>query len=279
MAYRGGLGFGSSLTPWVQRLLIANGAVFFITMLAPWLIGALAFTPMFFLRQPWTIVTYMFTHGGFFHLFFNMLILFFFGPPLEERWGSQEFIRFYLICGLGAALLGFAFAFRTPVIGASGAMFGVMVAFALYWPNAPIYIWGIFPVPAKVLVGIMVGLSFLMTVQDVGGMVAHFAHFGGALVAFLYIKVWGVGQWAGTPVRKWMQKRRMRVVEGGADRRAPEQTPTATTAPRRPSSQEEHRLLDELDRVLDKISTDGMASLTPDERRLLDEVSRKYRKN
>jgi membrane associated rhomboid family serine protease len=280
MAYGGGFGVGFGMTPWVQKLLIANGIVFLLTYASPAIAGELAFAPILFLRRPWTILTYMFVHASFFHLFFNMLMLFFFGPPLESRWGSQEFIKFYIAAGLAAALLGFIFAFDSFVVGASGAMFGVMVAFALYWPNAPIYIWGVFPVPAKVLVGIMVGISFLMTIQPGGGMVAHFAHFGGALFAILYIKVWGVGPWAGTPVKRWLQKRRMRVVEGeGSREKAAPRQPAAGPARRQDMSREEHRVLDELDRVLDKISNEGMASLTPQERKLLDEVSRKYRKD
>jgi membrane associated rhomboid family serine protease len=91
--------------------------------------------------RPWTVVTYMFAHGGFWHIFFNMLVLFFFGPPLEARWGSREFAKYYFICGIGGAALSFLFAFHAPIIGASAAVYGVMLAFALNWPDSPIYIW------------------------------------------------------------------------------------------------------------------------------------------
>lgn len=97
MAYRGSFTFGFGLTPWVQRLIIANAVMFLLTYLDPGLYNYLAFVPLDIIGRPWTIVTYMFAHGGFMHLFFNMLALFFFGPALEARWGSREFIKFYVI--------------------------------------------------------------------------------------------------------------------------------------------------------------------------------------
>src|SRR4051794_19846937 len=110
---------GYHLTPWVKRLLIANAAVFLVAWRFPQLREYLAFAPEDVLSRPWTAVTYMFTHWAFFHVFFNMLALFFFGPPIEERWGSKEFIKYYFICGLGGAALSFVFAFNSAVVGAS----------------------------------------------------------------------------------------------------------------------------------------------------------------
>src|SRR5688500_3894947 len=191
MAYRGGFGFGSMLTPWVKRLLIANIGVFLLTAVAP-IVGAyLALVPHDVVFRPWTPFTYMFVHGSFMHLFFNMLMLFFFGPPVEGRLGSAAFIRFYLVAGLGGALLSFAFAFNSSVLGASAAVMGIMVACALYWPDAQSWIWGIFPVPAKILVTITVLLDLYGAIQaNPGDPVAHFAHLGGVAAAFLYVKWW-----------------------------------------------------------------------------------------
>src|SRR5690625_114046 len=118
--YDRSMSFGYRLTPWVKRLLIANTAVFLLLILVPALGPHLAFRPSRVLFQPWTLVTYMFVHGGFLHLFFNMIGLFFFGPPLEERWGSREFFKYYLICGLGGAVLSFFFGMYGAVVGASG---------------------------------------------------------------------------------------------------------------------------------------------------------------
>jgi membrane associated rhomboid family serine protease len=280
MAYRGSYGMGMGLTPWVQRLLIANTIVFLMQVgTQHQLTSHLQFVPALTLLKPWTLVTYMFAHGSFMHLLFNMLGLFFFGPPLEARWGSSEFIRYYLICGLGGALLSFLFAFGAPIIGASAAVYGVMLGFAMNWPDQPIYIWAIFPVPAKYLVIFLAFMSFLSMTGGSGDNIAHAAHLGGFAAGFLYLKLnRGGGMVSGW--RRKLTQRRMHVVRTDE----PERRPTAPagagagagTARR---SAAEAVQLDELDRVLDKISTQGIHSLTPEERRLLDDVSRRYRQN
>jgi membrane associated rhomboid family serine protease len=285
MAYGGNFqfGFGFGLTPWVKRLIIINAAIFVVQ----WMVGPrtsnvmtfhMAFIPSEILLRPWSIITYMFAHGNFWHLFWNMLGLFFFGPPLESRWGSREFLKFYFICGMGGAALSFLFAFHAPIIGASAAVYGVMLAFAMNWPDAPIYIWGILPVKAKFLVGVLAIFSIMSMVGGGGGNIAHAAHLGGFVAAFLYLKFSGPGG-AFTGVKKMMDRQRLRVVSTDAEeehRPAPRTGPPSGAARRRARG-EEDKLLDELDRVLEKISTQGMGSLTPQERKLLDEVSRRYR--
>src|SRR5690606_1798942 len=116
MAYRDSISFGFGLTPWVKRLIIANVAVFLATWAAPVLVTWLEFAPARVLSRPWTPLTYMFVHAGFLHLLFNMLGLYFFGPPLEARWGSREFLKYYLICGLGGAALSFVFGLYGSVV-------------------------------------------------------------------------------------------------------------------------------------------------------------------
>lgn len=273
MAYRDSYAsFGFGLTPRVKQLLIANAAVFVVVWLLPFLRPWLWLVPEDLLTRPWTLVTYMFVHGGLWHLFFNMLGLFFFGPPLEARWGGREFLKFYLICGLGAAVASVIFVPGAAIVGASGAVFGVMLAFALNWPDAPIYIWGIFPVKAKYLVGIIGLFALMSAVEGARDGVAHFAHLGGLVTGLVYLKMdWRGGQ-ALENLKKRASRSRIKVVEGGGRKAAP---PPA--ARRRP--EEEERLLDEVDRVLDKISQHGMASLSTEERTLLDEVSRRYRRN
>lgn len=267
----GSRGFGGyHLTPWVKRLLIANAVVYLGTRFMPSLIELLAFQPSEVFYRPWTVVTYMFTHGSFWHVFFNMLALFFFGPPIEERWGSKEFIKYYFICGLGGAALSFLFAFNSAVVGASAAVYGVMLAFAMLWPDIPIYIWGILPVKAKYLMAILVGVDLLSSLRPgMGDGVAHFAHLGGFAAGFLYIKLDFA---TGSPLQKLRRlfvRRKLKVVPGG----------TPPREPPRPKRRDDDGMLDEVDRVLDKISTQGMASLTPEERKLLDEMSRRYRQN
>ena len=280
MAYRGSFSFGFGLTPWVQRLIIINIGVFILQGMSPLLTMYLAFVPADILFRPWTVITYMFAHGGFWHIAMNMLALFFFGPPLEARWGSREFLKFYFVCGMGGAALSFAFAYGAPIIGASAAVYGVMLAFAMNWPDAPIYIYAIIPVKAKYLVGVMGMLSVFAMFNSGGDGIAHAAHLGGFAAGYLYLKFSGPGGPVSNLKRMW-SRRRMKVVNvDEAPRTASVRTPTAgaaSAARRRAATGEEARLLDELDRVLEKISTQGMSSLTPAERKLLDEVSRRYR--
>jgi len=277
MAYRDtGFGFGNLITPVVKRLLIANVAAFGLTLLlgAPFVIDWFAFQPTRILLRPWGAFTYMFVHGGFLHLALNMLVLFFFGPPLESRWGGREFLKYYVICGLGGVVMSFFF-LPAAVVGASAAMYGLMLAFAMSWPNAPIYVWGIFPVKAKWLVAFLFVLSVMSAFDGTqGGGVAHFAHLGGLVTGFVYLKgtAGAGGRWGG-PARP-ARKRRLAIV--------PQQEEAARpSAPRREQRafEEDKALYDAVDRVLDKISAHGMASLTPEELKLLDEVSRRHRAN
>lgn len=277
MAYRGSFSFGFGLTPWVKNLIIANVAIFLVDYMMGGRLGYyMAFVPSRVLVAPWTLVTYMFAHGGFFHLFLNMLVLFFFGPPLEQRWGSREFLKFYLICGLGGAALSFVFAPMSPIIGASAAVYGIMLAFAMFWPDSPIYIYAILPVKAKYLVMFMAAISIMsMFGSGRGDNIAHAAHLGGFAAGFIYLRLNSPGGGLGG-LRKMMNKRKLKVVSrDDSSRTASAVRPAAARKPR--SSGEEEKLLDELDRVLEKISTQGMSSLTPQERKLLDEVSRRYR--
>lgn len=281
MAYRdrGFSGFGGfALTPWVKRLLIANVVVYFLTFIAPgFFLEWFSFQPDEILRQPWGIVTYMFLHGGGWHLFGNMLVLFFFGPPLEGRWGSREFLKYYALCGLGGAALGFVFAPSSMVIGASAAVFGIMLAFAMSWPDAPIYIWGIFPIKAKWLMAILFAFTILGMMEGPGSAVAHFAHLGGIITGFIYLK----SDWRTKGTLEKLKKkatrgsRRLAIVP----RDDAEEEGESAGVRGRGRSAEEEALLDRVDQVLDKISAHGMSSLTPDELRLLDEVSKRRRTN
>ena len=303
MAYRtsswgGGLG-GFAMTPWVRRLLIANTAVFVAVFLLERLarvpIGAwLAFEPRAFLWKPWSVLTYSFVHAGLWHLLGNLLVLFFFGPPLEDRWGSRDFIKFYLVAVAGGALFSTLFYPLQPalaIVGASAATFGLMLAFAMIWPDMPIYIWGVFPLKAKWLVAILAAINVLMLADaGSGGGVAVLAHLGGLATAFAYLKSpWGPRGWGNVPSapRKRKPGGVSLVPWGGKQEKETARTPTratvrtarAATAGRKAESRAERELLDDVDRILDKISEKGLASLTEDERRRLDEVSRLYRTN
>jgi len=275
--------FAFRVTPWVKRLLVANTALFLFTALVGrgLVFDWFAFHPSRILTQPWGVVTYMFLHGDLWHLLLNMLVLFFFGPPLEDRWGSSEFLRYYLICGLGGVALSFLFASGSSIIGASAAVYGVMLAFAMTWPDSPIYVWGIFPVKAKWLATFLFVLSFFSAFGGAGGGVAHFAHLGGLVTGFLYLKSDGrMGAGLSRIRESGPSSRRVAVVpKERTSREVARPGPAAGESRRGWRDADEEALLDKVDRVLDKISATGIGSLSPEERKLLDEVSKRHRSN
>jgi membrane associated rhomboid family serine protease len=176
------------MSPWVIRLIIANALVFILQQLRPGLTGMFAFIPAFALMQPWTVITYMFLHGDFMHILFNMLGLLFFGPRVEMRLGGKHFLGLYVTSGLAGALLSFINP-GTAIIGASAGVFGVFLAFAYFWPREPIYIWGVLPVQARWMVVGMTVLSLAGGLGFAADGVAHFAHLGGYLGGFVYLKL------------------------------------------------------------------------------------------
>jgi membrane associated rhomboid family serine protease len=272
---RGGSGggpFAGHLTPWVGRLLTANFALWLVMALgilpARLAENLFGFSVATVLIRPWSPLTYMFVHGGFMHVLFNMVGVFFFGPPLEREMGGTAFIRYYLICGVGAALTAVLLVglIGTPlVIGASGAVFGVMLAFAWKWPDAPIYIWGLLPVKAKWMVGVL-GLGALWATMRAGpgGSVAHWAHLGGLVTGIVYLKYGG------------RLAARLRAVRRGKRRPRPDTVSREIGSGRRrgrPAGDD----LDEVDRILDKIRENGIDALSAAEQAFLDEMSRDYR--
>jgi membrane associated rhomboid family serine protease len=278
--------FGYTLTPWVKRLLVATTALHLLAVLTShgFFVNWFGFAPREFLVKPWGAVTYMFVHGDVWHLLMNMLILFFFGPHLESRWGGDRFLRFLLLCGVGGAVFSFIFALNTPpVVGASAAMYGLMLAFAWYWPNAPIYFWGIFPILAKYLVGFFFVLAFVSAFGGAGGGVAHFAHVGGLVFGLAYL--WGEGRLGARlgPLRKAARGVERLAIVPREERESQEREEISRKRKRNDSTprsvRREEDLLDEVDRILDKISSQGMGALTDEERRVLDEVSRRRRSN
>jgi membrane associated rhomboid family serine protease len=188
------------LTPAIKALVAANVAAFLLALALPAItlrlglrpadvVGSLAF---------WQPVTYMFLHGGLFHILFNMLALWMFGVELERMWGSRFFLKFYFVAGVGAALTTLLLSF-TPLafanqlyysltIGASGAVYGVLLAYARYFPHRPIMLYFVFPIPAKYFVMIIGAISLLSSMSGPGGGIAHTTHLGGLVAAYLYLK-------------------------------------------------------------------------------------------
>lgn len=141
----------------------------------------------------WQLISYQFIHGGFMHLFFNLFALWMFGAELENLWGSRRFLFYYLLSGIGAGIIQLyiapMFSTPAPTIGASGAIYGILLAFGLTFPDRPIFMFPLFiPIPAKFFVLIFAGIELLTGITSSGGGVAHFAHLGGALTGYLLIK-------------------------------------------------------------------------------------------
>jgi len=188
------------LTPAIKALVIANVAAFLLTLAVPAVTLSLGMRPADVIGELrlWQPVTYMFLHGGIFHILFNMLALWMFGVELERMWGSRYFTKFYFVSGAGAALttvvlsltpLPFADqVYYSLTIGASGAVYGVLLAYAMYFPHRPIYMYFVFPIPAKYFVLIIGAISLLSSMGGPGGGIAHTTHLGGLLAAYLYLK-------------------------------------------------------------------------------------------
>ena len=242
------------MTPWVLRILIATVLMFFLQQTVAGVTSLLYLVPTRVLTQPWTLVTYMFLHGGFGHIFWNMLGLYFFGPRVESRMGSPRFITLYLVSGVVGALFSVVLAPRYPVLGASGAVLGVLMAFARFWPRERLLIWGIIPVEARWLVIIYAAIDIL-GFNGFGRLgVANVAHLGGFAGALLYLVY----------LERRQGARRFKQV---ATPKVPE---TALGNWRNVDRESIHAVnREEVDRILDKISASGLASLTPQERQFL----------
>ena len=253
-----------AMTPWVQRLLIANVVMFFVAAPGSPVYNQLWLYPPWILQRPWTPLTYMFLHAGLGHLFFNMIGLFFFGPRLEDRLGGKGFLWLYFLSGLGGAVLSLFFARQYPVVGASAAVYGVILGFALYWPRERIYIWAILPVPAWLLASFMVLASLYSGITGSQSGTAHFAHLGGLVFGFAYLK------WAehrqGAAVRTF--KKSMRPPGSGVP------APLAKARWKGIDVSTLHEInRDEVVRLLAKVEKDGAAMLTDSEREYLDRMA------
>ncbi|KPJ84627.1 MAG: hypothetical protein AMS18_16615 [Gemmatimonas sp. SG8_17] len=264
-----------SLTPWVRGLIAANAVVYLLTITVftgPWVVEFGAFNPALVVNRWWTFATYMFLHGSFFHLLFNMLLLFFFGPAVEEHMGSFSFAAYYFTCGVGGGLLSLALASIAPagyIMGASGAVLGVALAFAMNWPNAPIYV---FPLPVPIKVKWLVAFFAIVDLLAAGALAtdgtAHFAHLGGLLFGFIYLKS------EDHVVRRAQAASRAHARPPATRQpRAREPVKTASMTRSNRADDDMQARYDAVDRVLDKISQSGLSSLTPEERRVLDEAS------
>jgi membrane associated rhomboid family serine protease len=305
-------GFGgfSMLPPVIKQLLLINVGVFLIqTLLESIQFGGYPgwyFLNRYFALNPlvgidpsgqsynfqlWQVISYQFMHGGFSHIFFNMFMLWMFGNEIENIMGSKKFLFFYLLSGIGAAvfqlLLGPVLSNQLAfTIGASGAVYGVMIAFALFFPDRQIYVYFLFPVKAKYLIAFLVLIEF-MSVGDMS-LVAHLAHIGGAITGFIFIMLDKKNNFNIDALFNKVKDTTSSFTNFNSN--------NSTGGFRKPSGRsfgkkniQEAEFYDinnknenmqdidqsEIDRILDKISASGYQNLTAEEKRILFEASKK----
>lgn len=276
----------SRLTPWVVRLLALNAVVLLLqeTLLtSPAITEWLRFDPRTALTRPWTFFSYQILHGGLLHLLANSIGLFVFGPAVERRLGSRTFILYYLYCGVGAAVLSLLLASVLPIapfIGASGAVLGVALAYARFFPDAELLLFPLpMPIKAKWLVVLFAVLAVFGAMGAGSGSIAHVAHLGGLLFGWLWFQMQRMARGSDAP-RFPPMRPRVTVPAGRREsdsRRSSAQVTEARSAPapapRAPDPGELEAA--EIDRVLDKISATGIASLTSEEKAFLDKVAKR----
>ncbi|MEW6616261.1 MAG: rhomboid family intramembrane serine protease [Thermodesulfobacteriota bacterium] len=219
------LSFGPSMTPTVKKLLIISGAVFLLQTIVGQqmnlifgLVPAMVWHEYFL----WQLGTYIFLHGGFFHLLFNLFALWMFGCEFERYWGSRVFLRYFFITGIGAAICTVLITpnLFIPTIGMSGVIYGILLAYGWFFPNRIIYIYLFFPIKAKYFVMIFGAIELYASIAGTGGGIAHITHLGGMVFGIIYLnyhRIWGFlyqyyMRW------KWSRlKRRYKVINGGKD--------------------------------------------------------------
>ncbi len=243
----------------IGKLILANIVVFLLQFVfRPHFSNLFALYPRSVVENlyVWQMVSYMFLHGGLMHLLFNMLMLWLFGSTLEAVWGSRQFLRYYIVCGLGGAVFSMIFSYNHPVVGASGAIFGLYLAYAMMFPNNHVYLYFLVPIKAKYLVA---GLALFQVALGVSGpsRIAYFAHLGGMAAGLLFFR------------HVLFQKLR--------DYRYARRRWKVFTEDRHEKQESDDKA--NIDSILDKISAKGYDKLTTTEKRILENYSRKQKED
>lgn len=288
--------------PVIRWLFLLNGGIFllFNFILAPFTIdgvplgGRQGVITYFFLSLwplgstnflPWQLFTYMFVHAGFFHILFNMFALWMFGMELENLWGSRKFLVYYLLCGLGGGIAHLLVGLMSgqvgvPTVGASGAVFGILTAFGFLFPNRRVYLYFLVPIEAKYFIMGWIGLELFYGVLGTSDGIAHFAHLGGAAVGFLYLlNEKGSLPFSGLATRFGFRNPfgKTERVEGDHGMRSEVRDARFydIRTGRRMESENDQISQDVIDAILDKITTGGYQSLNEEEKRILNEASKR----
>ena len=214
--------------------------------------------------RPWTLFTYMFLHAGFMHLLFNMIGLFFFGPRLEARLGSKGFLGLYFLSGLGGAAFSFI-NFGAPVVGASAAVYGIVIGFAMDWPRELIYIYGVVPVQARWLAAFVVAVSLYSGFSGSADGTAHFAHLGGLAVGAGYLRL--RDRHLGKDLREFRRKVNRTASTEGSERDARRRWASINLS----SMHDLNR--NEVEELLARVDRNGIRALSLEDRQFLDRMS------
>ncbi len=233
-----GIGPSGPVPSAIKGLMIANVLIYIMQISAPryfFLENFALVGPLVLRGEIWRLGSYQFLHGGAWHLGINMLMLWMFGSELEQRWGPRFFLKYYFLCGVGGGLLYTLFMAdaMVPSVGASGAIYGVLMAYGLWFPNRQVLLWFVVPIPVRTLVLFLILIEFLQSLQSSGSGIAHAAHLGGMAFGYVYLRWWGqrYGATLGTlpglkDIRmawlRWkfrrLQKRRIGGGEGGGSK-------------------------------------------------------------
>ena len=245
----------------VKLLVIINIVVFILTELSGqrnMLFSSFGLVP----NQVWTnfkvwqLFTYLFVHGGFLHIFFNMFVLWMFGKDLEIQWGKNEFLLFYFTCGIGAGLMTVLFSVNSivPIVGASGAIYGLLVAYGFTYPNRMVYLYGLFPLKVKYMVLGLGVIAFFASLSANQSNVSHITHLSGMIIGVLYI--YFILNWKNIK----MEYYRLRL----------KNLKQKTSA----QNDEEVLMKKKVDEILDKLNASGWDSLTEQEEKYLTQASK-----
>ncbi len=267
------------MTPAVKQLMILNGSVFILQQIAglfsPNMLEAIfglshgGFVGSFMLWQP---VSYMFLHGGWLHIFFNLLGLWMFGGELEQIWGKNRFFRYYILSGIGAGLfiaimnyyVALKFGTSAVTIGASGAIYAILLAYGLTWPNREVLLYFLFPIKIKYLLiafGLMEFFGTLSSAAGTGGNISHIGHVGGLITGFILYRSFMKSKGKSNVVKLSFFKR---ITKGFRLKQKKKQIDTRIEA---------KKIIDE---ILGKIARSGMSSLTPEEKKKLEWARKHY---
>lgn len=255
----------SRITEGIKYLLIINVAVYFLqifSFLNDYLTLFGALIPSLVLKgQIWRLVSYMFLHGNHWHILFNMLALWMFGYELEIKWGTRRFLGFYFITGVGSGILSLLtfLSGNNPIIGASGAIYGILVAYAWYFPNRQVLMFFVFPVPVRMAV-IIFGAISVLGIRSSTSNIAHLTHLGGIIVAILYLKFYNNVMGVVSHQKALSAERKMR---SNAEK----------------VMRDKQFYEDVIDPILKKISDSGIDSLSANERDTLNRFSNKRGNN